>query len=158
MSRHVNAVQLARYREDALRPGKAARIGRHLSGCAKCSAIDSDLAAVSVMLASVSVRPMPEQVASRLQLAIASEAAARAAQAPGLAGSASAAAPAGAGVPVPGRPDLPERSRSRPRWLRMPSLSSPLLLRGLAATAAVVVIAGARLSPIVPVPDRRSPW
>lgn len=45
---------------------------------------------------------------------------------------------------VPGRPDLPERGRSRwsPRF-RMPNWSSPLVRRGLAAAAAVVVIAGA---------------
>ncbi|HEX9517373.1 MAG TPA: hypothetical protein VF940_14505 [Streptosporangiaceae bacterium] len=43
---------------------------------------------------------------------------------------------------VPGRPDLPERRRSRWRRFRMPDWSSPLLLRGLAAAAAVVVIAG----------------
>lgn len=59
------------------------------------------------------------------------------------------AAGAGSGTPetgsarVPGRPDLPERRRSRWRRLRMPDWSSPLLLRGLAAAAAVVVIAGA---------------
>ncbi len=46
-------------------------------------------------------------------------------------------------VHVPGRPDLPERRRSRWRRFRMPDWSSPLLLRGLAAAAAVVVIAGA---------------
>jgi hypothetical protein len=44
---------------------------------------------------------------------------------------------------IPGRPDLPERRRSRSRRLRMPNWSSPLLLRGLAAAGAVVIIAGA---------------
>jgi hypothetical protein len=45
---------------------------------------------------------------------------------------------------IPGRPDLPERGRSKSsRRFRMPDWSSPLVLRGLAAAAAVVVIAGA---------------
>ncbi|HEX2321060.1 MAG TPA: hypothetical protein VHJ18_18930 [Streptosporangiaceae bacterium] len=44
---------------------------------------------------------------------------------------------------IPGRPELPERRRSRSRRLRMPNWSSPLLLRGLAAAGAVVIVAGA---------------
>jgi hypothetical protein len=44
---------------------------------------------------------------------------------------------------IPGRPELPGRRRSRSRRLRMPNWSSPLLLRGLAAAGAVVIIAGA---------------
>jgi hypothetical protein len=45
---------------------------------------------------------------------------------------------------IPGRPDLPERDRSKwSRRFRMPDWSSPLVRRGLAAAAAVVVIAGA---------------
>jgi len=46
---------------------------------------------------------------------------------------------------VPGRPDLPERRGGRSRRFRMPNWSSPLLLRGLAAAGAVVIIAGAGL-------------
>lgn len=46
---------------------------------------------------------------------------------------------------VPGRPDLPERRRDRSRRFRMPNWSSPLVLRGLAAAGAVVIIAGAGL-------------
>jgi hypothetical protein len=48
-------------------------------------------------------------------------------------------------VHVPGRSALPERRRSRSRRFRMPNWSSPLLLRGLAAAGAVVIIAGAGL-------------
>jgi hypothetical protein len=44
---------------------------------------------------------------------------------------------------IPGRPELPERRRSRSRRLRMPNWSSPLLLRGLAAAGAIVIVAGA---------------
>jgi hypothetical protein len=46
---------------------------------------------------------------------------------------------------VPGRPDLPERRRRQSRRFRMPNWSSSLLLRGLAAAGAVVIIAGAGL-------------
>ena len=46
---------------------------------------------------------------------------------------------------VPGRPDLPERSpRRRDSWpqLRWPGFASPALLRGTAAIAVVIVLAG----------------
>ncbi len=43
---------------------------------------------------------------------------------------------------IPGRPDLPERAGRGARRFRMPRLSSPLLLRTLAATGAVVIVAG----------------
>jgi hypothetical protein len=46
---------------------------------------------------------------------------------------------------TPGRPDQPERARGRSWRFRMPGWSSPLVLRGLAAAGAVVVIAGAGL-------------
>lgn len=43
---------------------------------------------------------------------------------------------------IPGRPDLPERA-SRGAWrFRMPRMSSPVLLRALAAAGAVVIVAG----------------
>jgi len=75
-----------------------------------------------------------------------------AAAAAGSADDEAAAGDAGAGVAgddgvpgratIPGRPDLPERGRRGVRRFRMPGLSSPLLLRTLAATGAVVIIAG----------------
>ena len=43
---------------------------------------------------------------------------------------------------IPGRPDLPERAGRSARRFRMPRLSSPVLLRALAAAGAVVVVAG----------------
>ncbi len=58
---------------------------------------------------------------------------------------------AGGPAHTPGRPDLPERGRGgrgrrgTSRRFRMPNWSSPLLLRGLAAAGAVVIIAGAGL-------------
>jgi hypothetical protein len=95
---------------------------------------------------------MPDIVAQRLEMAIASESADRAARIE----RSGAAAPAsgtvdvsdcpapGDGDPahIPGRPDLPERAGRAPRRFRMPGMSSPLVLRGLAATAAVIIVAG----------------
>lgn len=120
---------------------------------------------------------MPDPIAERLQMAIASEAAERAARSPGQGAGALAGAELAAGASgvsgasgaldaagasddadawgaadgadedarayIPGRPDLPARTRRAARRPRMPGLSSPLLLRGLAAAGAVVIIAGA---------------
>ena len=126
------------------------------------------------MLAAVQLPPMPDTITERLQLAIASEATARTAASTAAgavptvsltdAGGSSLAATgaeidsgagAGAGASAgtdaeepgltPGRPDLPERARGRSWRFRMPDWSSPLVLRGLAAAGAVVVIAGAGL-------------
>lgn len=145
MSRHYDADLLARFREGLVSARRATAVRRHLSGCATCTVIDSDLASVSAVLAGTHAPPMPDRLAERLQLAIANESAARAAGSPALAGGSSETTSAGPAVPahVPGRPDLPERSRRRARRPRMPELSSSLLLRGLAATGAVVIIAGA---------------
>ena len=167
MRRHVSAEVLALYQQGAVSARRTARIIAHLSACPECSGIDSDLAAVPGLLAAVPVPPMPDAIAGRIQLAIANEAASRAAmetaQAVNLtdagdrglatagagAGSATGAG-SGAGEPgqIPGRPDLPQRARSqraRSRRFRMPGWSSPLVLRGLAAAGAVVIIAGAGL-------------
>jgi hypothetical protein len=106
--------------------------------------------AVTSLLAATRLPPMPETLVHRIDVVIASESTARAARITDLAG----AAESGAQAPqpddaepalIPGRPDLPERARrARPRRrFRLPSLSSPLVLRGLAATAVVVVVAGA---------------
>lgn len=145
MSRHVSADVLARYREDDLSSRKAARIRAHLTGCTTCTGTDSDLASVSGLLAATYPPPMPERLADRVQLAIARESAARAAGTPVLASDPSMAEAAGETGParIPGRPDLPERSGRRAGRLRMPNPSSPLLLRGLAAAGAVVIVAGA---------------
>jgi hypothetical protein len=194
---HVSAETLALHRDGAVSASEAASIAAHLATCERCSAIDAQLAGLPRLLGAAPPPPMPPEVLVRLQMAIASESAARGAA--GLAPAAGAAgasaqdatttalnaAPdvvradgtlpggadgsaagavtggggrwrrrgAGAGVPqwaaestpaqIPGRPDLPERPRrQRFPWLRMPEWSSPLVLRGLAAAGALVVIVG----------------
>jgi hypothetical protein len=140
VSRHYSAETLALYREDAVSSRKTARIRSHLAGCDTCSAVIADLVSVSVIVHSVQAPPMPDRLAERIQMALAGESAARVGS-PATAGAPAAPAPARP-VQVPGRPDLPERSRQGRRRLRMPDLSSPLLLRTLAATGAVAIIAG----------------
>lgn len=148
MSRHVSAENLALYREEVLSARKMARIRSHLSGCETCAATSSELAAVPLLLARSSAPPMPDRLAERIQLALASEATARAdvsANAEAVGGERGAGAhhttEDAAPVVVPGRPDLPERARPRSRRFRLPDLTSPLVLRVVAATGAVAVIA-----------------
>jgi len=82
---------------------------------------------------------MPDHLAERIKQTLATEAAARAEA------TRAAATDHPTPVRVPGRPELPERTKPR-RWRpRMPDLSSPAVLRLVAATGAVVVIAGASL-------------
>jgi len=162
VSRHVSAVILARRKEGALSTRKAARIDAHMLACARCARTDSDLAAVSSLLAAVELPGMPSSFIQRVQIAIADESTARAALGADTGtGTLAAEGPDGAadsspgdrGAPeagdgaalIPGRPDLPTRSRRlrRSRRFRLPSLTSPLVLRGLAGAAAVIVVAGA---------------
>lgn len=170
MSRHVSAEILSLYRDGAVSSRKATRIRVHLSGCSLCSAADADLTDISTALAGTQFPPMPDALAERIQLAIAAEATGRAAllaaggadapaDATGTAADPGAAAipgsarehasagePAGAGGGpghIPGRPDLPQRSARRARRFRLPDLTSPLVLRGMTAAAAVVILAGA---------------
>jgi hypothetical protein len=170
--RHFSAEVLALHREGAVSPRKAGRIAAHLSACSLCSGVDSDLAAVPGVLAATQFPPMPATLAERISMAIAGEAVARASASaapwtapaapetgvtgvpgagagdrsgPGAVAGAGGGPDAGEPGHIPGRPDLPERSRGRSRRFRMPNWSSPLVLRGLAAAGAVVVIAGAGL-------------
>jgi hypothetical protein len=143
MRRHIGTEVLASYREGDVSRRRAASIRAHLAGCARCSGVNSDLAAVSSVLAGVQLPPMPEHLAMRIQGALAAESVQRAAGSPGLAAVTPGSGAAGdhGTVTVPGRPDLPERSRG-PRRLRRPDLASPLLLRTLAAAGALVILAG----------------
>jgi len=162
--RHVSAEVLALYREGAVSARRATGIESHLSGCSRCAGIISDLANVSALLTATHLPPMPDVLVVRIQTAIASESVLRAASNPAqatrtqAAGAAAAsgagAGPTGAGAAgagevgaagrehIPGRPDLPERAGRGARRFRMPRLSSPALLRTLAVTGAVVIVAG----------------
>jgi hypothetical protein len=135
---HYSPEVLGAYREGLTSARKSEKISVHVASCARCAGTSADLVSVSVTLASTSVSPMPERFAQRIQLAIAAESAARTA-APAVASRAPVAEP----VSVPGRPDLPQRSGRRSWRLRMPELSSPVVLRTVAAAGAVVIIAGA---------------
>jgi len=156
MRRHFSAETLALYDEGALRGRKLARVGSHLSRCDQCARVMSDLAAVSNLLSGTPAPPMPEHLADRVMAALASESAARASSPAlaagdqaGMKAAAGRAGAAGESAFIPGRPDLPARSGrsggagragAGRRWLA--PLSSPLVLRSLAAAGAVVIIAG----------------
>jgi len=143
---HVSTSTLALYREGAVSARRAARIGSHLARCPRCAQIIADLAAVSVLLSSAEAPPLPGRLAERLQLALSTESAERASQAAALdTESAWVGATTGDSTAphIPGRPDLPERQPTGKPRRRTPVWSSPLVLRGLAAAAAVVLVAGA---------------
>ena len=141
MSRHVRAETLARRREGKLSARKEASIDAHLSGCARCAGTSADLAAVSNLLARTQLPPMPDSLAERVQMAIASESAERAARVPAPATGKQAAGPVDVAADVAAGAAGAGRRRAA-RRLRRPRLSSPLVLRGLAGTAAVVAVAG----------------
>jgi hypothetical protein len=127
MTRHIDAMVLARYREGDLSQRKAARVSAHLARCARCAELGSELADVTVLLASATAPPIPEHLDARIRTTLAAESARRAA--------------ADAGT-EPGRRALPARSHRAARGPRVPRASSPVLLRTLAAAGAVVVLAG----------------
>ncbi len=156
MTRHVDAETLARFRQGELSPRRNSRIGSHLAGCPRCSALNEDLAGVTTLLASVPPPPIPEHLTARIHSALAAEAARRATVAAGSAPAALAGAAAAVGTPGPAAstaagPPAPQDPSRRPRheragggWgrTRLPRLSSPAALRVAAAAAAIVIIAG----------------
>jgi len=146
MRPHVSAETLARYRQGDLSPRRASRTGAHLSECSRCSELNEDLGGVTTLLASVHPPPIPHDLTSRIQSALASEAKRVAMPA----GSKAAAAVAGGGAAGPGGPAddrgprgrfAPGGPRRRGRMLRLPSMSNPkFALSAVAATAAVVIL------------------
>lgn len=118
MTEHIDIEVLADYAEALLDRAASARVSRHLDECASCTERLTELGDVSAYLSALPPPPMPPDVASRIETAIAEEARARSSQ------SAATGAPAGATV-------IPFRSRSR-RWI------VPLTV----AAAAVVVVGG----------------
>lgn len=131
MIRHPSTEYLAEYAEGVLRRRRTTRISSHLgSGCTLCNGKIVQLRQVTSLLTRTSVAfgPMPDQVTSRVETALASESEARVTSVP-VSGEA-------------GRRDLPARGRQqRRRAWRIPIFNSPLA-GSLAAVGAAVVIAG----------------
>ncbi len=151
MTRHADAEELARFREGDLGRWRSWRVRSHLKGCARCRELDSELAEIPALLASVSEPPIPEHVTAMIQGALAHEATLRAtAEAEGSESAASApasAAPATTGPEATGA-DGRGAGRRRERNWRLPQLPAagwPFALRAAAAAAAVVVLAAGGL-------------
>jgi hypothetical protein len=127
MIRHVRVEVLASYAVGELKPRKAAHVASHLTGCADCSTKLRALQDLPRVLRSVQFSPMPDNLVSRISMAIAAESAAKVASQP---------------ASEAGRLDLPASSRPARRRSWFPRLSSPLALRVAAAAGAAVVVAG----------------
>ena len=74
---HLDTDVLAEFRAGLITGRRGARITAHLAGCDRCTALDDQLAGVSVLLASVPAPAMPDSVARRLDTVLASEVARR---------------------------------------------------------------------------------
>jgi hypothetical protein len=127
MRPHVSAETMARYRQGDLNQRRASHISTHLAGCDRCSALNQDLGGVTTLLASVSPPPMPDDLTARITSAIAAESARR------------SAAPQTA--PAPAFSTAAPQHRA-PRRSRRPRVTPKLALSGLAAAAAMVLVAG----------------
>ena len=75
---HASAEQLGDLLDGGLPDEKAGAVAAHVAGCARCAAVQDQLAAVPALLAATSVPAMPPQVALRLDAAISAESARRA--------------------------------------------------------------------------------
>ena len=74
---HLDTDVLAEFRAGLITGRRGATITAHLAGCDRCTALDDQLAGVSVLLASVPAPAMPDSVARRLDTALAAEVARR---------------------------------------------------------------------------------
>ena len=74
---HLDTDVLAEFRAGLITGRRGARIGAHLAGCGRCTALDEQLAGVSSLLASVPAPAMPDSVARRLDMVLAAEVAQR---------------------------------------------------------------------------------
>ena len=70
---HLDTDVLAEFRAGLITGRRGARITAHLAGCDRCTALDDQLAGVSVLLASVPAPAMPDSVARRLDTVLAAE-------------------------------------------------------------------------------------
>ena len=74
---HLDTDVLAEFRAGLITGRRGARIAAHLAGCARCTALDDQLAGVCSLLASVPVPAMPDSMAQRLDVMLAAEVAQR---------------------------------------------------------------------------------
>jgi hypothetical protein len=74
---HLDTDVLAEFRAGLITGRRRARITAHLAGCDRCTALDDQLAGVSVLLASVPAPAMPDSLARRLDTVLAAEVAGR---------------------------------------------------------------------------------
>jgi hypothetical protein len=123
MRPHVSAETMARYRQGDLNKRRSSHISTHLAGCDRCSALSQDLGEVTTLLASSHPPPMPDDLTARITGAIAAESASR------------AAAPTAVQAPA-------ARHHRSPRRPRLPRIAPRVALGGLAAAAAVILVAG----------------
>jgi len=122
---HLDTDVLAEFRAGLITGRQGAEIAAHLAGCDRCTAVDDQLAGVSVLLASVPAPAMPDSVAQRLDAALAAEVAER--NDPERTG------------PEPSREARRSPRRARHRGFRLPS---PRVLAPVAVAAAVVLAGG----------------
>jgi hypothetical protein len=154
VTRHVDAEELARFREGDLGRWRSWRVRSHLSRCARCRELDAELAEIPALLASVEEPPLPEHVTAMIQGALAREASLRAAATQAAGTEQAAARPASAASDTAG-PDTTGPDKAAPagtraggrgagrrqRNWRLPTAGWPVALRAAAAAAAVAVLA-----------------
>jgi hypothetical protein len=142
VARHASVQTLALYREGVMSSRQATRVAEHLAICPACAEVEAQLARVTVLLGHVGVPPMPGHVADRIELALAKEHTERGASAARHVSAKQASASPGGTARDVDPPDAPEQS-SRKSWrIRLPDLSSPRLVRGLAAAMGAVLLLG----------------
>jgi hypothetical protein len=135
---HLSADELASYRAGAVRAGRASRISAHLTSCSRCAGVDSQLAGVSRLLASVAAPPIPDRLTQRLRTTLAAESAQRAAATGSPLTSSPLTSSAGAERASAGPSGRPASGRAwRPR---VPDWSSAMLVRSLAVTGVLALI------------------
>jgi len=122
---HLDTDVLAEFRAGLITGRRGAKIAEHLAGCDSCTAVDSQLAGVSVLLASVPAPVMPDSVAQRLDAALAAEVARK-------------------NDPERTGPEHAREAGKSPRraWPRGFRLPSPRVLAPVAVAAAVVLAGG----------------
>jgi hypothetical protein len=135
VNRHATVDELARLGADDLRPRKAARIGRHLTSCTRCTRVSDQLAGVPALLSSVSFPKMPQNLSARIDSALAAESAQRVAAEPATEAG-RGELPAWSGRLRPGRPGSGGPRRGGQSW-RLPVPATRVV-----ATAAAILVVG----------------